>query len=317
MVHIFIEKQYKKYRQCLLAVNLAIKTLRNKLEDVCMPENILAAIEGRMADFTKLQKKIGFAILDEPMSLAFASIDQAAQQIGVSTATIVRFANNLGFDGYSELQSHLQMYCQEQIHPLRRLDGNAAGLQDDSTIVGRIYKLQLENLQKTYEKGLHEKLNNALQAILNAKNIYCSGSRGSYSVAYYLAHHINRVARNCYMLELDTRLPDYLLHICPDDVFLVVNLPRFSRQLYLATLAAQERGAKIIVISDTAASPYFQLADVFFFASSISGDFHNSLLSAMLIAEILISLFISKKLPDVRHNLDDMEYILKKMETFL
>lgn len=279
--------------------------------------DIISVIKENLPNFTKSQKMVAAMILEDPMAMAFSSIEQFSKQARVSTATIVRFANTLGLNGYSDLQEQLRQYCQSRLNPISRLEKNRQERKSKESMLDQIYEVQLKNLRLTYTQDLEEKLLSTVQYLKDAPYIYTCGSRGSSAITYYLGHHLNRVFRNVDILPDDSRMVDGLLRIQEGDVFIVCNMPRYSKQVYRAARIARERGARIVTITDSVASPYESISHILLPASCHSSDFHNSLLSAMLIAEMLITLLISDDMTVTSSNLSEMEPLFEDMDLFL
>lgn len=279
--------------------------------------NIVSVIKENLPHFTKSQKMVAAMVLEDPMAMAFSSIEQSSKQARVSTATIVRFANALGLEGYTELQEQLRRYCQSQLNPISRLEKNQRVSKNQESILDQIYDVQLNNLRLTYTQELEEKLFTTVQYLKSASHIYTCGSRGSAAITYYLGHHLNRVFRNVDILPDDSRMVDGLLRIREGDVFLLCNMPRYSKQVCRAARIARERGAKIVSITDSIASPYDNISHILLPASCRSGDFHNSLLSAMLIAEMLITLLMADDMVVTSSKLHEMEPLFEEMDTFM
>lgn len=279
--------------------------------------SIISEIKQNLPNFTKSQKQVAALILEDPMAVAFSSIEQAAKTACVSTATIVRFANTLGLNGYSELQEQLRGYCQASMNPISRLEKHNYSQKTKKSILDNIYELQLNNLRHTYSPDLEEKLQATAQYLKDAKHIYTCGSRGSASISYYLGHHLNRIFGNVDTLPDDSRMVDILLRIQAGDVLLVSNMPRYSKAVYRAAQIAKEQGATVVSITDSVASPYYNISDILLPANCRSSDFHNSLLSAMLIAEMLITLLISDSQEETSTRLNHMESLFESMDIFL
>lgn len=279
--------------------------------------DIVFLIKENLPNFTKSQKIVAAMILEDPMAMAFSSIEQFSKQSRVSTATIVRFANALGLNGYSELQEQLRQYCQAQLNPVSRLEQNTHSPKGEESMLDHIYNVQLNNLHLTYTPELEEKLLATVHHLKSAHHIYTCGSRGSAAITYYLGHHLNRVFRNVDILHDDSRMVDALLRIRDGDVFFLCNMPRYSKQVCRAARIARERGARIISITDSIASPYDELSHILLPARCRSSDFHNSLLSAMLIAEMLITLLMSDDTAATSSKLSEMEPLFEDMDMFL
>ena len=279
--------------------------------------DIVSTIHENLSFLTKSQKVVAEKILENPMAIAFSSIEQFSKQAHVSTATIIRFANTLGLSGYTDLQEQLRQYCYSQFFPVSRLEKNRNLQKDTESILDHIYNMQLDNLRLTYTQELEQKLIATVQYLKNAPHIYTLAPRGSFAITYYLEHHLNRILRNTTALPDNSRIVDALMGICEGDVLIVCNMPRYNRRIYRAAQIAKDRGATIISIMDSIVSPYSNISNVLLPATCYSSDFHNSLLSAMLIAEMIITLLISDDMINVSLKLQEMEPLFKDLDTFM
>jgi len=282
-----------------------------------MESNLLNRIEDAIPTMTKKQREIALAILGDPLSVIFSTVHSFAAQVDVSPASIVRFAQQFTEGGFPELQSELQKHIQEVSDPIKRMELNFIPDSDDGVLVTKIYETQLRNLQNTFNRAFISSALEARDLIAKAEHIYTFGSRGSRSVAYYLSHHLNRVFSNADIIPEDDRIADRLLRATDRDVAIIFALPRYSMKLLAAARQLREQGLHIITVNDSPRSPFAELSNVALFVSYHSSDFHNSQLSSMLLAEILISLVISRDRETSLHNLDRIEDSFAKMDQFV
>ena len=280
-------------------------------------EDILSKLARQKDSMTRSQQTIAGLILQDPMFAAFSTVEQLANKTRVSTATVIRFANALGFSkGYSEFQLELQNFLKLRVDPIGRLDSRELIPSESASLVRQIYDLQLSNMMNTINRNSEHLFEKAAQAIMRAKHIYTIGGRGSYSIAYYLGHHLNRIYGNVDILPDTSRVADYIKRICPGDVWIVCNLPRYSKLMLSATSLAHQQGATIISIVDSLASPYAKISKYTFHAPHHSTDFHNSMVAPMFIAETLLALIFTYDKNAVRSSLGNIEPIFTALETF-
>ena len=282
-----------------------------------MATNILDKIEAGLPSFTRLQKTAARQILDDPMDSAFSTVDQFARKAKISTATVVRFANAMGYAGYSEFQHALQDFLYTRHNPLQRLEKSMYPRQREDSVLSTICKNQLNLLDAVFNDKLESQIRETAECIGKANHVYTAGSRGSYSIAYYLCHNINRLYHNADILPETSRLPDYLSRIRPDDVLIIVNFPRYSNQMVSIAKYTKELGAKNIVITDSRFSPYTQLSDIIFQLPCSSNDYHNTLLPALLVSELLISYLIANNVKMARESLDALEPICQALGMYV
>ncbi len=282
-----------------------------------METNIIEEIRSLTPNMTQTQRMIASSIMLDPMQAAFSSVKELADKISVSPASIVRFSQTVvGDGGYPELQSRIQEYVKTYYDPVKRLTENAATVSHDSNLLAQVYETQIDNMQKTYNQDLSDSIAQAADLISAADHVYTFGSRGSYTVAYYLGHHLNRVLNNTDIVQNNERLTDFLMRITDKDVAIFVCMPRYDSRLYSAIKKLHDVGTKIISIVGSPQTPYVAYSDISMVAYYNSDDFHNSLIPAMLIAEMLLTQVISDNLSRALDNLSNMESVFSDMSQF-
>lgn len=281
-----------------------------------MDKDILQRIEEKLPKMTSQQQLIALAVLKDPLKIAFSSVREFAESVGVSAASIVRFSQLFTDGGFPEMQEELQVYIQMASNPLQRFELNFSPTTDEAMLVTKIYETQLTNLQNTFTSTFVSSTIEAAKLITQARHIYTLGSRGSRSTAYYLGHHLNRVFQNADPIPDDDRLADQLLRATPDDVAIIFALPRYSKRLLSAARRLHNLGLKVITVNNSPKSPFVPYSDIPLYVSYQSNDFHNSQLSSMLLAEIIISLVINNDRKTALQSLDAIENCFNDMEQF-
>lgn len=281
-----------------------------------MESNIIKRIEDSIPNLTAKQKVVAMAILQNPLSVSFLSVKELSEQIDVSPATIVRFAKLITDEGYPQLQMELHEHVQTVSDPIKRMQLNIDTTSEDDVFLTKVYDTQLNNLRKTFSQNLVDSVNKAYQHIMDASHIYTCGSRGSYCISYYLGLHLNRALNNVDIISDNDRMADFMHRVGKGDVVIMVCLPRYSSRLLTVAKHVKSVGAKIIVITDSPSSPFVAFSDIAFFAACNSNDFHNSILPSILIADMLISLLISKNQQLALDNLSEFEQLFKVLKQF-
>ena len=273
-----------------------------------MQEDIIDRIERQFSELTGTQQLIATSIMLDPMQVAFSPVKALAEKFGVSPASIVRFAQQMtDGGGYPQLQAEIQNHIRAATNPIRRLEENTATVSQDENLLTHVYETQISNLQKTFNSNLINFIGSASELISGADHIYTCGSRGCFATAYYLGHHLNRVFNNTDIVADDDRLAEFLLRATDRDVAIFICLPRYSTRMLSVVKKLRSAGTKIISITGTPTSPFVAHSDISLFAFCHSGDFHNSQISAMLVAEMLVSQAISSNLSRALDNLGRIE----------
>ena len=87
-----------------------------------MSKDILSAIQGSMGSFSKGQKLIARFILESYDKAAFMTASKLGRTVNVSESTVVRFAAELGYDGYPAMQKALQEMIRSKLTSVQRIE---------------------------------------------------------------------------------------------------------------------------------------------------------------------------------------------------
>lgn len=278
--------------------------------------DILERIEIKMTKLSAKQQEIALAVLRDPLSASYKSVKELSESVGTSAATIVRFAQEMTEGGYPQLQAELREYIQNLSGPIERMGLNTGVNDEDDAFLLRIYETQVNNLRLSFNQSSVSAVKAAADLILGAEHIYTFGFRGPSSISYYLGHHLNRILKNTDFVRDDDRMADWLYRVTEKDVAIFVCLPRYSRNLLTVAKRLKSIGTKLILIDSSPNSPFALLSDVSIYVSYTSNDFHNSLLSAMLISEMLISLVASRRKDMTLRRLNEIEPLFNELEEF-
>lgn len=101
--------------------------------------DLTSLIKKNLSRMTASQLKIAQGLLDDPMLCLFSSIDKFSKDLGVSTATIVRFAKLLGFKGYAALQESQRNQYKSRYEPISRLKAGAIELDKEKDIYNSVH----------------------------------------------------------------------------------------------------------------------------------------------------------------------------------
>lgn len=280
-----------------------------------MKFEILKLLEQNIGQLTKSQKKVADYIIKNPMQAAFSTIDQMANAIGTSTTTIIRLAMHFGYTGFAEFQRALQELLKSRMGPSTKLEANIKNSNSKSNIIMGIAEQQMENFKRTFDNLSDDRIFKAEKLLREADQIYVSGSRSSYAVAHYLTFNLNRIFGKCDLLSSDGGdLPEKVNRIKKNDVVVVMSMPRYVKQIVKIAKIAKDRQASVIAVTDGYLSPLGQFADILFSVECQSSDFHNSLVPAMLIADVLIGVATIKNSELAKKQLKEVENVLEDFD---
>ncbi len=206
-------------------------------------------------DLPKNQKKIADFIIENFDKIPFQSVQDISKSTSTSVATVVRFSQRIGFSGFSEMREHvaenLQNHLQSnEIFPL--LD--AAELAKDTLTA--VANQEIKNIKATLNLIERPNFRSVVKLILNAGRIYTMGLGISNLLSQILSYQLTQVGIDAYPFRHDyTSFPEQLLCLKSDDIIVAFSFPPYSKETIDTTKIANERGVKVIAITNRSASP--------------------------------------------------------------
>jgi len=137
--------------------------------------NVLEAIAERLPECSKSQKKIANYLLENYATAAYMTAAKMSETVGVSESTIVRYATDLGFDGYPELQSALKYAARSKLTSVQRMELLKGRLGEDSLTAS--INSDIESIKKTLAITDKKSFDSFVDALMNANRIYLVGAR--------------------------------------------------------------------------------------------------------------------------------------------
>lgn len=260
-----------------------------------MKSSLLNTLKGNQIKFSKAQRQVADYIAKYPLDTSFTTLEALSITIGTSTTTIMRFCVKLGYNGFSELQKDLQSLVRERIAPQKRLEANIRTIQNNP-LLSQCAQKSIENISKTQSLITDEVCQKIIETILSAKQVYMFGARTSHTVSYYLYHGLVQILGNCQLVGSVSPV-DELSTISDGDLIIVVSLPRYaSSTIKMIKTVKTISNVKIIAITDSYQAPIAKYADIIIPCHYASLSFHNSMSSALFIADYIVTaVAIAKK----------------------
>ena len=259
-------------------------------------QDLLKTIEARYSTFSKGHKKIADYILNNSDKVAYMTAAKLGETVGVSDSTVVRFATEIGFEGYPEFLKRLKEVVSGKLTSIQRIEITSSSFNKEG-ILESVINSDIDKLKKTLANIDKSTFDNAIKAILNAKTIYIVGVRSSASLAGFLGFYFNLMFDNVKLIHTNSvsEMFEQIINIAEDDVIIGISFPRYSRRTLNALQYANKCGSKIIALTDSHMSPLTQVADYSLIARSDMASFADSLVAPLsLINAIIVAIAMSK-----------------------
>lgn len=275
-----------------------------------MAENFQTRIEAVYGALSKGHKKIADYIISHYQKASFMTAAKLGETVGVSESTVVRFATNIGFDGYPELQKYLQEMVKSHLTSVQRMEV-AATRYEGSDLVDKAFLGDAELIKATRESISREAFAGSVEAINKAKKIYILGVRSSAAIASFAAFYFRFLNDNVVLIDTSSssELFEQMFRITDEDVCLAISFPRYSNQTINALAFAKSRGATIISVTDGESSPIAPFATHLLVAKSSMVSFVDSLVAPLSVINALIAACAREKKDLVYDNLRMLEEI--------
>ena len=268
--------------------------------------DILQELKDNYDTFTGSRKTIGKYVLDNYREVAFMSTIELAEKVGVSDATIIRFARSIGFSGFADFKNHIREGLKYFDPPYKRLSRSFEILDDKNNLNMQVGKTDLKNLEDFLLSLETEKIQQSVDAIYKADTIYLIGIGSSGLITDFLAFHLQRMGFKVIAIsEGGTLNVEKIMSINENDLLIVSSFPRYSKPTYNATILAKEKGAKIITITDSYFSTISMNSDIVFSIKIDNSTFFNSYIAPLELCNILTMNVLEREKEKIYKNLKD------------
>lgn len=281
-----------------------------------MSGDLLELIGQKYDKMSKGHKSIAGYIREHYDKAAFMTAYNVGRTVGVSESTVVRFASELGFDGYPELQKALRDLMRSKLTSVQRIEVASDKIGGD--VLDRVLNLDIEMIRRTLEETSREDFSRAVDIISGCKTIYIIGARSSAPIAQFLCYYFNLIFPSVKLVHSSTRseLFEQILRIGKGDVLIGVSFPRYSRQTVEAIRYAHSKSAEVVAITDCESSPLTQFSDCCLYAKSDMVSFVDSLAAPLSLINALIVAVSQRNKEVVTGNLEKLEDIWREYEVY-
>lgn len=275
-----------------------------------MDKDILSEIAEQYPTFSKRQRAIANYIKENYDKAAFMTAGRLGSVIGVSESTVVRFAADMGYDGYPSMRKALQDMIRSRLTSVQRIQV-AKSLINDNDILCYVISADIEKLQATVAENNESSFDAAVDAIIAAKNVYIVGMRTSTALSQFLGYYLSLLREGVHVVH-NTEASDVyeqLIRVEPEDLFIDISFPRYTSQSASAIRYVRAKNVRTLAITDCEASPLCEYADLRLFAKSDMVSFLDSLVAPLSLINAIIVAVGTRLGGDATEIFDRLEHI--------
>lgn len=273
-----------------------------------MQINILSVLQSNLPKFSKGQRAIARFITESYDKAAFMTANRLGKTVGVSESTVVRFAMELGFDGYPALQKTLQEMVVNRLTSVQRIEvaNSRIGNQD---ILTSVIQSDMEKLRQTAEIVSRSDFLSAVDEILKARKVYIIGVRSTAALASFLGYYLSQMLDNVQVVTTSgtSALFEQIISADERDAVVAFSFPRYSTFTAQGARYCRNKGAKVIGITDSSASPLGRNCDHVLLAKSDMISLVDSLAAPLSIVNALIVAIASRREKELADKFEELE----------
>lgn len=278
--------------------------------------DLMRIIQGKFARLSKGQKLIADYILKHYDKAAFMTAAKLGVSVGVSESTVVRFANQLGYEGYPELQKALQELIKNKLTTAQRIELASDYVEPNNALKG-VLKADIDNIRTTMEKINYTDFQGTVNSILKAKKIYIIGLRSSAALADFLGFYLNLILDNVKVVSYGiSDIFEQIINVEEGDCVIGIGFPRYAVRTVETLNFGKSRGADVIAITDSLLSPLSAKADFTLVAESNMASFVDSLVAPLSVINALIVAVGLREKEKISQTFNELEHIWEEYQIY-
>ena len=282
-----------------------------------MQDDILTILEDRESSFSKGQRRIAAYITESYDKAAFMTASRLGKTVGVSESTVVRFAVELGFDGYPQMQKVMQEMVMNRLTSVQRIEvaNDRIGNQD---VLTKVLQADADKIRQTAETISREHFRCAVESILKARKIYVLGVRSAAPLANFAGYYMNYMFDDVRVVTVSGagEMFENLVNITPEDVVVAFSFPRYSSATLKAAQYCRGVGATVIGITNSNLSPLAQNSDFVLVAKSDMVSLVDSLVAPLSVVNALLVSLASAREQEVQKSLSTLERVWEEYNIY-
>lgn len=282
-----------------------------------MAADISERIRVIYSTLSKGQKKIANAVLNDYDKVAYLTAAKLGTLVGVSESTVVRFANELGFEGYSQFQLAVQELVRIKLTPNQRIEITKQRI-GRGDVIDNVMESDINKIKYTLERLDRKSFINAVDSIISARTIYITGARSSEPIARHLSYNLSLIFDNVKFIvpTSSSEVFEQMYSINEEDVVIAFSFPRYSSKMINGIKFARQKNAKVVVFTDSDVSPLVEYSNCVLIAQSDMASFMDSLVAPLSIINAIIIEITSRREKEITERFDALEKLWDEYDVY-
>ncbi len=281
-------------------------------------ETVRDLIRAQFAKLTQSERKFATHLLEDYPGAGLASITVVAENAGVSSPTVARMVQKLGFKGYPQFHQALLAELQAKVSGPTQRRANWASDAPDSHLLNRFSTAVTQNLERTFSHIDARMFDQAAQQLSQTDGrLFVVGGRITRALADYAFTHFQAIRpRVTHMTASSATWPHYVLDMVEGDTLLLFDVRRYEANLLRLAELAVDRGVSVILITDQWTSPISEVATCTFNCWVEIPSAWDSNVGTMLLLEALIAATQEERWPETKERYEQLDTLFDLTRLF-
>jgi DNA-binding MurR/RpiR family transcriptional regulator len=275
-------------------------------------------INAHFAALTRAERQLAETLLDNYPVSGLGSITTVAENAGVSTPTVARMVQKLGFRGFPDFQARLHQELEATIsNPIAKHDRWAASAPGTHTL-NRFADAIMGNMRQTLSQIEPAEFDTAAALVADLKRkVYLVGGRITRSIADYLFTHLQVIRTGVTQIAANpSSWPHYVLDMKAGDVLILFDIRRYEQEMETLARFARHRGVEIILFTDQWGSPVAKSSSKVFRARIEVPSAWDSSVMLLFLVEALVEAVQSSNWDETRGRMKTLEGLFDSTRIF-
>ena len=288
------------------------------IEVATTPMTIAESLNAKRDSLTRAERQLADAILDGYPVSGLGSITELAEKAAVSTPTVARMVQKLGFSGYAQFQASLRRELEAAVsNPIDKRD-TWATLACDQHVLNRFTEAVTQNVRRTLAQIEPDTFDAICGLIADpSRRVFIVGGRITHAVADYFFLHLQVVRSGVTLIQSNSNAwPHHLLDLKPGDVIVVFDVRRYENSTLLLAEIAHERKAEIVLFTDQWRSPVAKVARHCLCAHIAVPSAWDSSIASILLIEAVIASVQEAHWQETKGRMEELEDMFDRTRLF-
>ncbi len=262
----------------------------------------------------KNHKVIANYFIDNFDRIPFLSVQNISEATGTSVATIVRFAQRVGFKGFLEMREEIGQNLQSLIQK-KEIFTLVDSIELKNDTLTYVANQDIDNINDTVSLIDRKSFNASISTILKAERVFTAGLGISYLLSEILSYQLNQIGISSFNLRHDnSSFKEQLIYFGKNDILIVFSFPPYSVETIELARTANGKGIKVVAITNKNASPVTKHAENILIVSSKNMLYTNSFAAISVIINAITTECALKNKTKAKKTMDALNKIVAEQK---